>query len=168
MELDFQRIFSCYRIKRLTGEDVDEILALCKGNADYYRYMNSEPSPENIRDDLSALPPGKTMDDKFFIGFCMENRLIADMDLIAGFPSEDTAYIGLFMLDKDFKGTGMGSGIIQELLSFLKKQGFRCVRLGCIRENLIGRKFWLKNGFYYTGVETQRDDYTVMHMQISL
>lgn len=65
MELDFQRIFSCYRIKRLTGEDVDEILALCKGNADYYRYMNSEPSPENIRDDLSALPPGKTMDDKF-------------------------------------------------------------------------------------------------------
>lgn len=168
MELDFQRISSCYRIKRLAWEDVDGILALCKGNAEYYRYMNSEPSAENIRDDLAALPPGKAMDDKFFIGFFMENKLTAVMDLITGFPSADTAYIGLFMMDKDFKGIGMGGGIIQELLSFLKKVGFTCVRLGCIRENLTARKFWLKNGFYYTGVETQRDDYTIMHMQISL
>ncbi len=168
MELDFKRISSCYRIRRLTEADVDVIFALCKGNADYYEHMNSEPSPENIRRDLAALPPGKAMDDKFFIGFYAENRLIAVMDLIAGFPSADTAYIGLFMMDKDFKGAGKGSGIIEQLLFFLKKAGFHCVRLGCIRENLIARSFWLKNGFYYTGVETQRGDYTVMHMHISL
>ncbi len=168
MELDFKRISSCYRIRRLTDEDVDEIFTLCKGNADYYKYMKSASSAENIRADLCALPPGKTMDDKFFIGFYADNGLIAVMDLITGYPNAGTAYIGLFMMDKNFKGTGKGSGIIQELLCVLKQEGFDCVRLGCIRENLAGRSFWLKNGFDYTGVETQRDDYAVMHMHISL
>lgn len=28
-----------------------------------------EPTFENLKENLTALPPGKTMEDKFFVGF---------------------------------------------------------------------------------------------------
>lgn len=54
----------------------------------------------------------------------MENRLIAVMDLIAGFPSGDTAYIGLFMLDKDLREPGWAAESFRNCFPFLKNKAF--------------------------------------------
>ena len=52
----------------------------------------------SILDDLQAVPPGKTLSDKYFIGFYDGETLAAMMDLITGYPNPATAYIGLFMV----------------------------------------------------------------------
>lgn len=49
--------------------------------------------------DLKALPEGKSLEDKFYIGFFENDSLIAIMDFILSFPKEDTVFIGLFMMD---------------------------------------------------------------------
>jgi GNAT superfamily N-acetyltransferase len=55
----------------------------------------------SIRADMAALPPRKAVEDKYYLGFYEEDRLIAVMDLILGFPKEETAFVGFFMMNKD-------------------------------------------------------------------
>lgn len=165
MKFKIEDISSQYLIKQLTESHIPEICTLCKSNPVYYEYMKTEPTPETIKEVFTALPPGKTMEDKFFVGFYKGRQLIAIMDLIIGYPDIKTTYIGWFMVDKDFQGNGIGTVIIKEALSILKEENFSAVRLGCIKENEEGKKFWLKNGFHATGTESKADNYTVLNMQ---
>ena len=48
-------------------EDIPEILALCEKNTLYYRYCPPFVSEQSIRDDMNALPPGKTVSDKYYV-----------------------------------------------------------------------------------------------------
>ena len=40
--------------------------------------------------------------------------MIAIMDMVFAFPDDETVYIGLFMVDHDVQGYGIGSIIIEE------------------------------------------------------
>lgn len=165
MKLSIRKISSIYTIKQLQESDIPTVLELCKGNPTYYKYMKMEPTFQNLKEDLTALPPGKSMEDKFFVGFYQEDKLIAILDLIVGYPDADTAYIGWFMMNRELQGKGTGTLIITELLLFLKREGFIKARLGCIRENVEAEGFWRKNGFRPTGEESETEHYTVAVMQ---
>ena len=56
-----------YAVRRLAEEDIPEILALCEKNTLYYRYCPPFVSEQSIRDDMNALPPGKTVSDKYYV-----------------------------------------------------------------------------------------------------
>lgn len=77
----------------------------------------------------------------------MGDRLAAVLDLIDGYPSAETAYIGLFMVDGRFSGQGIGSHLVEELLEELKTAGFSRVRLAYQKANPQSTRFWTKNGF---------------------
>ena len=72
------------------------------------------------------------------------------MDLIRDYPDPGTAYIGLFMVDTDFQGRGVGSGIIEECAGALKKMEYKKLRLAVDRGNPQSSHFWRKNGFAVT------------------
>ena len=67
---------------------------------------------EGVREDMEALPPGKTYEDKYFLGYYDGKRLIAIMDLIDGYPDDSTLYIGLSMTNMTIQGKGIGTSII--------------------------------------------------------
>lgn len=98
-----------YTVRQLMETDVDAMLALCSGNPQFYRYHPPMATKASILDDLQAVPPGKTLSDKYFIGFYDGETLAAMMDLITGYPNPATAYIGLFMVDAAQQGRGTGS-----------------------------------------------------------
>ena len=58
---------------------------------------------ESIHEDMNMLPPNKSKEDKFYIGFFDNHILVAVMDLIINFPDNKTAFIGLFMMSKSIK-----------------------------------------------------------------
>lgn len=155
---------SDYMVKQLLEEDVPDILRLCEGNPVYYKYMKMQPSIENLTEVLTALPEGKSMDNKHFYGFYNGSKLVAILDLITEYPDKDTVFIGWFILNKDFQRTGIGTRIITEILSYLKNK-FRYVRLGYIKGNQQSENFWIKNKFSPTGEESQTEDYTIVIMQ---
>lgn len=157
-----------YTVKKFSEEDLPDILSLCQGNPTYYHHMKMTPTLENLRETLTALPQGKTIEDKYFVGFYQEKTLVALLDLIMGYPDANTAFIGWFMMNQSFQGTGRGTAIITELLSFLKKEGFRYVRLGYVKGNSESKGFWTKNQFLPTGVEYDTADYTVVVLQRAL
>lgn len=168
MRLKLENSSSHYIIKQFTEADIPHIYKLCKENHTYYHYRKIVPTMDNLKEVLTQLPPNKTLDNKYFVGFYKDNQLAAILDLITEYPNFDTAYIGWFMVDKAFQKTGIGTEIMEELFLFLKQGNFSYVELGCIKANKEALKFWLKKGFRPIGAEVDMDDYTIINMRKKL
>lgn len=136
-----------YYVRQLSGDDADEILQLCLGNPLFYQYCSPAVTKDTIREDFTNLPPGKTLSDKYYVGFYEEERLIAVMDIIDGYPDSLTAFIGFFMMCASEQKKGTGSRIISDLCRYLKTDGYRAVRLLWSKGNPQSEHFWLKNHF---------------------
>lgn len=61
-----ENLSSEYSVRKFTEIDITDIYNLAKTNPTYYKYMKIEPTYENLKDVFNALPPNKTMSDKFF------------------------------------------------------------------------------------------------------
>lgn len=158
--MDLQAFSARYRVRALGEGDVEEILALCAANPLFFRYHPPAATRQSIREDLRALPPGKALTDKYYLGFFApegaggpeeSGMLAAVLDLILGWPRADTAYLGLFMVAGPLQGRGVGSGIIAGCLARLAALGFSTVRLAVDEGNPQSLAFWQKNGFVLTG-----------------
>ena len=160
-----QKLSKRYDVRRLTEADVDKIYVLSVENFMYYQYCPPFVTRESIFHDMKALPPRTTCDDKYYIGYFEEDKLMAVMDLILGYPNEETAFIGLFMMEKGSQGKGIGSAIVEECFEFLDSIGYRFIRLGFAKGNPQSEAFWVKNGFVRTGVEADNGDYIVVVME---
>ena len=163
--MDLSGISSFYSVRRLNENDIPAVLALSSGNGLYYRYCPPLPNEESVRTDMNALPPGKEPADKHYLGYFKEGRLIAVLDLIAGYPNAETAFIGFFMVEASVQGTGVGSRIIGELCAFLRGSDFTAVRLGWVKGNLQAERFWRRNGFAPTGAEHDMGLLTVVQAE---
>ena len=154
---DISKLSTVYSIRRMRENDVSIILNLENGNPLYFNYCPPKPSKQSVLNDLHALPIGKNMDDKFYIGFFKENRLVAIMDFIVSFPIKKTIYIGLFMMDCKESGQGKGSLIINEVLTAFREEGFNKVRLAYMKGNPQSKRFWEKCGFTEIGIERENE-----------
>ena len=162
MKSGINKLSKNYIVKLLYNKDVAAVYNLCSKNTLYYDFCPPFVTPESIEADMVALPPGKTANDKYYLGYYDKAKLIAVMDLILGYPDEDTAYIGFFMTDVSMQGKGVGSAIINELSRFMCSQGYSKIQLGWVKGNPQAEHFWHKNGFIETGKMYEMDDYTVV------
>lgn len=96
---------------------------------------------------MSALPPQKSVKDKYYVGFFEDKTLVAVLDLITNYPAEKIAFIGFFMINMQFQDKGIGSNIIKEVCACLKVAGYEEVRLGVDQGNPQSYAFWTKNQF---------------------
>jgi RimJ/RimL family protein N-acetyltransferase len=147
MKIDIEQLSLTYHARKLKENDIQSIYHLYQGNPLYFQYCPPEVSEEMVRDDMHALPKGKTEKDKYFVGYYEQNKLIAVMDLIADYPGMGTAFIGFFMLAEDRQGNGTGSALVNELCTYLKKSGAVRIQLAWVKRNPQAEHFWLKNGF---------------------
>lgn len=166
--LDIEGITARCTVRLLTPEDVPAMLELAKGNPIFYQHLHEEPSEEGLLDDLTALAPRTTLDDKYFAGYFQDGRLIGMLDLFIGFPKPEAAFIGWFMLHPAVQGRGLGTALVGDLLAFLKDAGFRAVRLMYVKGNPQSAAFWTKNGFSPTGVEPKQENYTQVVLERAL
>lgn len=157
-----------FTVRRLSPEDADMILALASGNKLFYEYHPPFASRESILEDMNSLPPGKELKDKYYIGFFDGGNLVAIMDLILSYPGEQTAYIGLFMVEQDYQGKGVGSKIIQDCADHLATIGYEKIRLAIDKGNPQSEAFWTKNRFVKTGEEYPNDFSAYLPMERKL
>ena len=101
--MDISQFLSCYDVRKLDQGDIELIYGVSCKNKQFYEYHPPFVTRESIREDMSALPPGKSGEDKYYIGFFDGDALVAVMDLILAYPAEDTAFIGLFMMKDVYK-----------------------------------------------------------------
>ncbi|MDO4318608.1 MAG: GNAT family N-acetyltransferase [Lachnospiraceae bacterium] len=151
-----------YAVRTLTDADVPSILTLCLQNPLYYKFCPPLVTEQSIREDMKALPKGKRLEDKYYVGYFQGERLIAVMDLIDGYPNPKTAFIGFFMTEASVQRRGVGSEIVRELCDFLRERRYAAVRLGWVKGNEQSEGFWHRNGFTETGVSYETNGYTVL------
>ena len=145
--LDITKLSTCFQIRKMNDGDADEILNLCLENTQYYEYCGKQPDRELILQDLHITPPGVDESDKYYVGFYENGMLAAIMDLIDGYPEEDIAFIGFFMMKKRMQGKNTGSRIIRDTAAYLKETGKTAIMLGIDKDNPQSAHFWKKNGF---------------------
>ena len=159
-----QTLSDRYRVRPIADGDFGAVLALLEGNPLYFFHCPPAPSRSSIAHDRAALPPGKRPADKLYLGFWDDALLVAVLDLVLGYPDDETALIGFFMMQASRQGTGEGSAIIQALLKTLFRS-FRYVRLMAVTDNAQAQHFWKKNGFLPTGTVIEQERYTVSVLQ---
>lgn len=159
---DIRRIFPGYETRPLREADAEAALALCAGNREYYEYMHSAPSAGALLGDMLALPPGRALSDKYFLGVRDGEGLLAIADLVAGYPDAETAWLGLFMLRAGAQKRGLGRKLAGELFAFLRAAGFARAGLAWVRENPLPGHFWPLLGFVPDGTERPGDGYTLI------
>lgn len=148
--MEISEFSKTYQVRRLGRDDVDAIYELCRENRIFYRYHEPFVTKESILDDMEALPPGKSREDKYYIGFFDGGSLVAIMDLILGYPEKNTAFIGLFMTDVRYQHRGMGSQIISGLRRIISACGAKKYVWGWTRAPQ-SHAFWTKNRFQTIG-----------------
>ena len=160
--MDISALSKNFSVRPLNSADTEIIYQLSCENRIYYQFHPPFVTEESILEDMAALPPGKTLEDKYYIGFFDHNALVAVMDLITDYPTKKVAFIGFFMLDVQYQNRGIGSGIINEITAFLKEQNFEKIRLGVEKGNPQSRAFWLKNKFTVVSEEK----YILMELEL--
>ena len=86
------------------------------------------------------------------------------MDLITGYPEQNDAFIGWFMVDGEMQGQGIGSQIFADVRAAMKGQGYDYLSLGCIKENKEAISFWIAQGFSEVCETIDENGYPVIKM----
>lgn len=148
----------------MTLDDADTVFDLLIENQPYFLCCGSQPTKELVQSDISVGPPGIPAEQKYYLGFYRDNMLLAVMDLIDGYPEEQYAFIGFFMMKLSLQGKGEGSLLIGEILSYLQQLGYSAVRLGIDKNNANGIRFWTKNGFEILK-EIEKEDGIILYAE---
>ena len=143
--MEISSLSKFFVVRKLTINDVDTIYDMMSKNEIFYQYHPPFVTKESVVEDMEALPPNKSYDDKYYIGFFENDSLVAIMDLILGYPTEEIAFIGLFMTNVQYQNKGIGSNIIRDTCDYLNDLGYKKVRLGVDKGNPQSYSFWLKN-----------------------
>ena len=97
--------------------------------------------------DLSALPPGKQLQDKCYGGYWKDDTLVGCMDLVRGYPEPDIAYLGLLLVGQAHQGRGYGVAAMANVSELARSWGCSKLRLAVIDKNVRGLRFWQRDGF---------------------
>lgn len=135
--------------ERIWEGNLQAALRVLESNCDgYYTYIQEEwPTEENLREDITALPPGRSLSHKTFALLYREGVTAAVVDYIEGYPEEGTGYVGLFLLDHGLHRQGVGTQLFSALEQAAVQTGKSRLELGCYETNGPGLSFWRKQGF---------------------
>jgi len=151
--LDIAALSTSHQVRMITPEDIADVYTLCKSNRKYYEYTNAAPTVESLTEIISRVPEGAESQGKYFVGFYQQDRLVAVLDLITGYPEKDDAFIGWFMVDGQLQRRGIGSQIFADVRAAMIGQGYDHLSLFCEKENTEAIAFWHAQGFEKTSAD---------------
>ena len=150
---DIQMLGTGYDVRSITEADISDVYSLCRSNRKYYEAIGGVPTVESLTEVISRAPENDGDTQKYLVGFYDQEKLIALMDLITGYPEGDDAFIGWFMVDGHLQRQGIGSQIFADVRCAMKGQGFDHLTLRCEKENREAIAFWKAQGFREDGCD---------------
>ena len=168
-QFDIGMLSSEFAVRRITEAEISEVYRLCRENRRYYRNLKTKPTLRGLTEVISEVPEGTAPEAKHFVGFYDgEERLTAILDLITGYPEDNDAFIGWFMVDAAMQGRGIGSQIFADVRAAMSGQGFDFLSVGVSKENSDAIDFWQKQGFAFSGKEIEWNGRNVALMERSI
>ena len=169
--MEVQKLSRKYVVRKLNDTDIDNIYEVMQGNPQYFQYCPPMATAQSIADDMNALPPRTAYDDKYYIGYFEEEKLVAVMDLILNFPNKETVFIGFFMMNTAYQGKGIGSRAIQ-LAEDIVKEYSESLYIEVAARNMKAIRLYQRIGYNCLNTITIRKDFhpekceTISHERI--
>lgn len=137
-----------FTLEEINEDLFDRVLKIYDTNQEYFMIsMNDKPSMESVTEDMNAIPPKSSSENKNYNLIKLNDMDIGVIDYIDNYPDEDAIYIGLFMIHGNFHRNGYGREFLEEFIPQIKGQGFKRIRLGVLDRNETALKFWTNLGF---------------------
>lgn len=144
---DINAISSLYDVKEINTNQIEMVFDLFMTNTQYLNYCGVPVSRDIIAEDIVKCPKGFDKNNKHYLGYFEKGILIAVIDLLIGYPNDETVWIGFFMVNGNYSRKGIGTNIINEFTCYATSIGFKRVGLGFEITNPQSSYFWNKNGF---------------------
>jgi ribosomal protein S18 acetylase RimI-like enzyme len=154
-----ERVFEltgCFGV-RLDPTRAAELQAFYEECGDYVELVTgAPPGPREAEELLSAVPRGKTHDDKFVIGlFDAPGHLVGVLDVIRDYPGPRDWYVGLLLFGPSSRGRRLGERVTHRLEEWVRAEGGRALHLIVTEENPGAVRFWKRMGFEVRGMGKQ-------------
>jgi GNAT superfamily N-acetyltransferase len=130
-------------LRELTLADRPAVEALIDRCEDFF--VLTTGGPGNFDELWTALPPGRSLEDKRVYG--IGEPLAGVADVVRDWPAAGTWIIGLLLLDPAARGHGLGPAVVAELDAMAAAQGARRLRVAVVEQNPRALAFWQREGF---------------------
>lgn len=105
------------------------------------------PSKDAAINLFAELPPCKTHEDKFVLGFFVGADPAGCAEIIRGYPTAEVAFVGLLLFAEPFQGKALGVVALAHIESFVRPWACNALRIAVMANNQRAHGFWKHQGF---------------------
>ncbi|MFW6776001.1 GNAT family N-acetyltransferase [Nocardioides sp. CPCC 205120] len=144
-------------LDRSDPRDVAALARLLASVPDFSQRVSGRPPGEDDADAvLTAAPPGLPADRKHAVGLWADDdprRLLGFADLLRGWPSPESAHVGLLVTDGGLHGSGLGRRAFDAVAARVRGwPEVSRIQLAVVATNAAAAgPFWRRLGFEPTG-----------------
>ena len=134
---------------RLFPEDAPRLQVLYARCIGYFLRADGQPPRDTAGDEAFVDgPEGHARDQLALYGvFAPTEELVAEMEVLEGYPDAQTWWIGLMLVDPAARRQGIGRRMVEWLLARATERRVESLQLGVLDVNLEARRFWENMGF---------------------
>jgi len=138
-----------FHVSQLGPEDCESLQKLFDRCADYALIVEGEAvSPTAARETFQAVPPGRSVNDKFMYGLLdRQGNILGLLEGMRHYPDEAIWWIGLLLLAPEVRAQGLGRKLVQSFCEYVHAQKGTSIMLGVVEENRSAYHFWQGQGF---------------------
>jgi len=143
-------------LRPITPDDVEALQDLIESDPGYTERVTGYPPGPADAQSLLMMRPENLPEESIVLGAFTDNRLVAVVDLLRGFPREQTAHIGLLEVHWNHQGVGHGRATYQLVEQYVETTWpeIETMRLAIVDTNAhVATGFWKRQGFEPTGEE---------------
>ncbi|SDC19162.1 GNAT family N-acetyltransferase [Acinetobacter boissieri] len=142
MTLSYRQLFA------EKSTDIAQLQSVYNASTDYFQIVLGHlPNNDATHQDLLAVPQGCSLDAKFFYGIYEKTQMIGCIDLIRGYPNENTIFIGLLLFITTRQGLGYGPQSLEFIIQQAIQWNCHQLRIAVVASNVKALAFWLREGF---------------------
>lgn len=139
----------CYEMKPISIDEIKIVEDLCQKCSDYFIIQEGiSLFKENAKEIFESIPPNKSYKDKHIFGiFKNEKQLVGIIDIVKDFPIDGEWMLGLMVIEPSERSNGLGKIMHEKLVLWAASLGAKSFRIGVIKDNCKGYKFWYSLGY---------------------
>jgi len=132
----------------LGAASAGRLAAFCGRATDFFQLIGGVAGgAETAAEMLGPLPAHVTSGTTRLFGLERDADLVGVLELLEGFPTPETWYIGLLVLVPEQRRSGIGGRVWAAVRDWIRARGGTEVRLVVQQQNAGARAFWERQGF---------------------
>ena len=137
------------KLREMHMNDAVSLQILFDSCQDYAIFSDGQPFKSDAAiTEFGNIPHGFEVEKKRVMGiFDVCNYLVGVLEGLAGYPDNETWFLGLMLIKPSHRSSGIGSSAFINLEAYVADESYKSIELAVIKDNIRGLEFWKKIGF---------------------